>query len=664
MGCCGNRKKVTREFAQQKWDYINLQDFKASGCGTPFAYGYLYFSLIISLAVYSIDSFTAVQLIAFNRWSSAIKPAISFDVSRWIFSICIILSFINLGYEAIRATRVIKRNNIAESYMDPLAVRWESIRFGKAQGWRRFLVFASLTKSKKGAHYIALFTYFTWIRVLVCSGPRQVINAFTLKSVYEAKLATEAQSVDGAFLGFFDKVKVLAQEDYRQAAILSGMAFTFVVWAFALIFLLVAVIFYVTFLFYWIPKADGGLTGYCERKVNKALLGIVNKKINKAFAKNEARKMKAEAEYAKVTGEKLQPERAATLPDIALADDKLPDMPMLNRADTGSTLPPYQTRPNTPGGIELSSMNRAALTRSETNGSDFSFSPNVPLLGAAAEIGYGPAPTQPHMIPPQRPGTAMSQRSQASGIMPLQRPGAAMSQRGLGTANSQHSQASRAGMGAQYPYGNAPTPRPGMQRPMGPGADPSTPGVGLGSMLVLGEGSARFGLGPSNSQRSIGSHSVSSMGESADGSEHAFHQGAANAAAQQGIHAPSQKQFRPYNPNVRTQGPAAGNPYFAEQYGNSMLPPVRSATLGSAPPSGSMYPAQRSATGPVPVRAATTDPYFQRGPSAQNAPFAPVQRSNTGEEFANGCWVPPSQRNNPQAYDLEAQFNNGQRHQY
>lgn len=160
--CCGNRRKETREYPQQQWDYINLQDFKASGCGTPFAYGYLWFSLIISIAVYSIDSFTAVQLIAFNKWSSAIRPAISFDVSKWIFSICIILSFINLGYEAIRATRVMKRNDIAESYMDPLAVRWESIRVGKAQGWRRFLVFASLTQSKKGAHYIALFTYFSF----------------------------------------------------------------------------------------------------------------------------------------------------------------------------------------------------------------------------------------------------------------------------------------------------------------------------------------------------------------------------------------------------------------------------------------------------------------------------------------------------------------------
>ncbi|KAM3460427.1 hypothetical protein MY5147_006552 [Beauveria neobassiana] len=663
--CCGNRKKQTHEFAEQKWDYINLQDFKASGCGTPFAYGYLWFSLIISIAVYSIDSFTAVQLIAFNKWSSTIKPAISFDVSKWIFSICIILSFLNLGYEAIRATRVIKRNNIAESYMDPLAVRWESIRVGKAQGWRRFLVFAALTKSKKGAHYIALFTYFSfksWIRVLVCSGPRQVINAFTLKSVYEAKLATKATSVDGAFVGFFDKLKVLAQEDYRQAAILSGMAFTFVVWAFALIFLIVAVLFYVFFLFHWIPRADGGLTGYCERKVNKALLRIVTKRVNKALAKNEAKKIKAEAKAAKMTGEKLQPERAATLPDLsALADDKLEAMPTLNRADTGNTLPVYQSRPNTPGGIELSNMNRTALTRTETDGSNSSYSPSVPLISAAADMGYG-GPVHTPTMQPQRPGTAGSLRGPGVGMIP-QRPGTAMSQRGpgvgmipqrSGTLTSQHSQASRPGTGNQYSYSNAPTPMPLMEE---------EPRRGLGQSalpeLSFAEPTAQYPLRPSNSQRSIGSRSVSSTGESLDGSEHKYRRGFPNAIAQA-----QPPEYGPYNPSAKWQISSAENPYSAEPYGTPTPPPIRSATTGPAPPGGPIYSAQRSVTAPGPVRAATSDPYFQRGAPPQNASFAPIQRSNTGDEFANGSWVPPSQRGNAQPYDLEAQYKERQRYQY
>jgi hypothetical protein len=128
------------------------------------AYGYLYFSLLLSIAVYAVDTFTAIQLLIFNRWSSEIAPTqlISFDISKWIFAICIILSFVNLAFEHFRAQRIMKRGSVAESYLDSLAVRLESIRFGKGQGWKRFLVFAELTKSKKGAEYVALFTYFSF----------------------------------------------------------------------------------------------------------------------------------------------------------------------------------------------------------------------------------------------------------------------------------------------------------------------------------------------------------------------------------------------------------------------------------------------------------------------------------------------------------------------
>jgi hypothetical protein len=117
----------------------------------------------VSIAVYALDTFTAVQLLAFNHWNSEISPAISFEISKWIFAICIILSFVNLGYEYVRALRVMKRDAVAESYLDTLAVRLQCIRMGKnGRGWRRFLVFAELTRSKKGAEYVALFTYFSF----------------------------------------------------------------------------------------------------------------------------------------------------------------------------------------------------------------------------------------------------------------------------------------------------------------------------------------------------------------------------------------------------------------------------------------------------------------------------------------------------------------------
>ena len=58
--------------------------------------------------------------------------------------------------------RAIKTGVITASYLDPLAVRIESVRVGKGRGWRRFLVFAALTKGRKGSEYVALFTYFSF----------------------------------------------------------------------------------------------------------------------------------------------------------------------------------------------------------------------------------------------------------------------------------------------------------------------------------------------------------------------------------------------------------------------------------------------------------------------------------------------------------------------
>jgi hypothetical protein len=130
---------------------------------TPLAYGYLWASLLVSVAVYGVDTFTAVQLLVFDNWTSEIRPAITIEITRWIFSICIILSWLNLGYEYWRAIRVMKRGAVAESYLDSLAVRVQCIRRGSnGRGWKRFLVFTELTKSKKGAEYVALFTYFSF----------------------------------------------------------------------------------------------------------------------------------------------------------------------------------------------------------------------------------------------------------------------------------------------------------------------------------------------------------------------------------------------------------------------------------------------------------------------------------------------------------------------
>lgn len=183
MFCSGDREKGPVALEEQ-WDYIvssiheigfvqgnavdvdclqNLDDFKSESCLSPFSYFFLYVFLIISIAVYGVDTFTAVNLLAFSRWAGQIEPAIPFKISRWIFAVCIIISFALLIYRWMRAIRAIRSGSIAQSYLDSLAVRVQSIRMGSnGRGWRRFLVFGELTKSKKGAEYVALFAYFAF----------------------------------------------------------------------------------------------------------------------------------------------------------------------------------------------------------------------------------------------------------------------------------------------------------------------------------------------------------------------------------------------------------------------------------------------------------------------------------------------------------------------
>ncbi|OTB09592.1 hypothetical protein M426DRAFT_256706 [Hypoxylon sp. CI-4A] len=440
MGCFGRNRVEIRP--EQKWDAISLRDFKSSSCFAPFAYGYLYFSLILSVAVYGVDTFTAINLLAFDTWSSTIEPTqlVPFDVSKWIFAGCIILSFLNLAWEHLRAMRVMKRGSVAECYLDNLAVRLESVRLGEGQGWRRFLVFAELTKSKKGAEYVALFTYFSfqsWIRVIFCSGPRQAINALTLYSVYNSDLIpSDVSSVQSTLGTFFGKLQTLANENKQQVVILSGMVFTLFIWVISALFLIIATLFYVFFLWHYIPRQDGGLHGYCERKVNKRLMRIVSVKVNKALAKEERDRARAELKAAKKAGEKPPVGRQATLPTLMDIDggseDKLPEMPMLNRNETMTTLPPYSSRPGSSRSIELNAWDqkRPMVTRQGTTlttTSTASFSSRAPLMGEAAPMGFdrsaSPAPSLPaidlnNFQPPARPGTAQSNRSFGPGPQP------------------------------------------------------------------------------------------------------------------------------------------------------------------------------------------------------------------------------------------------------
>jgi hypothetical protein len=289
-----------------KWEFLELAEFRTSSCGKIMSYIWLWILAFIAVAVYAADTFTAVNLLVYDKWSSEIKPFIPFNISKWIFAACIIASWVLCFYEWQRAIRVIRRRHVVESYLDPLAATLQSTRDGN--GWRRFLVFAALTKSRKGADYVALFSYFQFksaFRIVLAEGPRQVLNALTLYSVMRASVipvgANAASDGHTPIIQFFYNVKLLADQHTEQAVILFSMLFTLVIWVFSALSLIISCMLYLTFLWHYIPDSDGTLPKYCRRKVDQRLEKIVSVKIQKALRKQEEARKRTQ-EKAAATG--------------------------------------------------------------------------------------------------------------------------------------------------------------------------------------------------------------------------------------------------------------------------------------------------------------------------------------------------------------------------
>lgn len=244
------------------------------------------------------------------------------------------------------------------------------------------------------------------------------MNALTLYGVFTSELiVTDGGDAGNTLMKIFGKLETLANENYQQAVVLSGMLFTLFIWVISFLSLLMAGIFYVFFLWHYIPKQDGGLSGYCERKINRRLMKIVSVKVNKAIEHEEEQRVKAERKAAKKAGELPQMPQKATLPTIPnIGYEKEDKMPSISRADTMATLPMYTSRPQTPSNIEMTAMNQkrpGAASRKGTQASQNSYSSRTPLVDSAAGMGRSsPTPTLPQIdmqgYPPARQGTAQS----------------------------------------------------------------------------------------------------------------------------------------------------------------------------------------------------------------------------------------------------------------
>jgi hypothetical protein len=187
------------------------------------------------------------------------------------------------------------------------------------------------------------------------------------------------------------------------------MAFTLVIWVISMILLILALFFYIFFIWHYVKMET--LTGYCRRKVETRLAAIVKTKVDKIWAKQQEREEQEQRREAEKKGLDVKPGmlRQPTLPvfDVESVPDKFD--PFLSRNASDATLPRYTSQPQTPGDESPPPLPRQptlpSMSRSTTNASR-PYSPEATLLGHA-----GPMATS---RPLHRPGTASSNRSYAS----------------------------------------------------------------------------------------------------------------------------------------------------------------------------------------------------------------------------------------------------------
>ena len=264
-------------------------------------------------------------------------------------------------------------------------------------------------------------------------------------------------------LQFFINVKILAHGNTQQATILFGMLYVLIIWVFSAISLAIACLFYITFLWHHIPSADGSLSQFCQRKVEKRLHQIVRARVDKAIAKEHLDRVKqvvtgGSGASVGMPTQAVDYKRQPTLP--ILDTNSAASTITLNNQPTRSDLKAFDSRPASPFGARPASpfggrpaspfVDRPAsprpnhgpsalskeptvpdmfggsqrpevLSRKTTQSSlhsDTSYASDAPLMAGAAEMGYKP---QNRRSPPSGPSRMESERSMSSSRGPSPR---------------------------------------------------------------------------------------------------------------------------------------------------------------------------------------------------------------------------------------------------
>jgi len=320
---CGGGTWKREVVPDHKFDFVDTREFTDNSCGMRMKYLWLYIIVLKGFLVYISDIFTAVTMLSSTTWSNAIFSscppnskngcvAIPFSIGKWLFFGCIIFSFLLLAYEGYKARKIIQSRDISYAFTNVMANNYYSLR-----SYDHFCFFNHISDSTKRMDDFAFFVFFTfksWKRLFFADGPRQVINALTLYAFYLSKQGTDSP--------WWDLSKYFAGNDLVTTALTISTAFTVLVFAGSMIFLIVAGICYIPLLCH----IQGNLKEYCCYKVDKRISEIIKRKNKQRLARAAAlAKKEAAGDFSHLKNKKgeliAQPLPQPTLPNISLDDD-------------------------------------------------------------------------------------------------------------------------------------------------------------------------------------------------------------------------------------------------------------------------------------------------------------------------------------------------------
>src|ERR1051325_1340069 len=142
---CFQRAKWHREVVKEhKFDFVCTEDFKTNDVITRIKYIILYLIVIKIVLVYVADLWTAGILLIFNSWSSAIKPTIPLEISKWIYVGCIFMSFLLLLWDWKKARSIITSRDISFAFTSIIAYRHYALK-----SYSYYCFFREINKQKR-----------------------------------------------------------------------------------------------------------------------------------------------------------------------------------------------------------------------------------------------------------------------------------------------------------------------------------------------------------------------------------------------------------------------------------------------------------------------------------------------------------------------------------